>query len=97
MSAVAFLGLGHMGLPMAKNLAGAGHAVVCFDVVPAALDAAHAAGLSVAASARDAVAGADVVITMFPSGAHVLDAYRGSVDAEGLLASAPPGTLLIDC
>ena len=41
-------GLGHMGLPMAKNLAAAGHEVVGFDVFPAAIDAARAAGLAVA-------------------------------------------------
>ena len=41
---VAFLGLGHMGLPMAKNLAAAGHEVVGFDVFPAAVEAAREAG-----------------------------------------------------
>ena len=39
---VAFLGLGHMGLPMARNLVGAGHDVVGFDVVPGAREAARA-------------------------------------------------------
>jgi 3-hydroxyisobutyrate dehydrogenase len=93
---IAFLGLGHMGLPMARNLQSAGHTVTGFDVVPAAVDAARAGGLEVAAAATDAVTGADVVITMFPSGRHVLDAYRGSADVPGLLASAPPDTLFID-
>lgn len=96
MTAVAFLGLGHMGLPMATNLVAAGHAVTGFDVVPAAIDAARAAGIAVAASAVEAVGDAEIVITMFPSGAHVLDAYEGSADAAGLLASAPSGALFID-
>ncbi len=91
MMRVAFLGLGHMGLPMAKNLLVAGHELSGFDVVPAAVKAASAAGIAVAASAVDAASGADVVITMFPSGRHVLDAYSG-----GLLAAASPGTLFID-
>ena len=39
---VAFLGLGHMGLPMAKNLVAAGHEVHGFDLVPAAIEAAQA-------------------------------------------------------
>ena len=52
---VAFLGLGHMGLPMAQNLAAAGHEVVGFDVFPAAVEAARAAGLGVAESGADAV------------------------------------------
>lgn len=92
MTRVAFLGLGHMGLPMAFNLAKAGHEVVGYDVVPAAIDAARAGGLVVADAGADAAASADVVITMFPSGRHVIDAYR-----DGLLAAPAPGTLFIDC
>ena len=80
-----------MGLPMAVNLVGAGHEVHGFDVVPAAIEAAAAQGIPVAGSGAEAAAGADVVLTMFPSGAHVIDAYRG-----GLLAAAAPGTLFID-
>ena len=88
---IAFLGLGNMGGPMAANLVAAGHTVLGFDVVPAALDRARERGVTVAQDAATAVADADVVITMFPSGAQVLDAYR-----DGLLAAARPGTLFID-
>ncbi|MGF3057183.1 3-hydroxyisobutyrate dehydrogenase [Microbacterium sp. YY-01] len=88
---IAFLGLGHMGLPMAKNLLAAGHSVIGYDVVDAALEAAQAAGITTAKNAPDAAASADVVITMFPSGRHVIDAYEGE-----LLAAARPGTLFID-
>ena len=91
MSRIAFLGLGHMGLPMAVNLVGAGHDVHGFDLVPAAIEAAQAAGIPIAPSAVDAVADVDVVITMFPAGKHVIDAYQG-----GLLAAAKPGTLFIE-
>jgi 3-hydroxyisobutyrate dehydrogenase len=94
---VAFLGLGHMGGPMAVNLVRAGYTVAGFDVVPAALDAARANGVPVAASAAEAAAGADVVLTMFPSGRHVLDAYQGSASGQGLLAAAAPGTMFLDC
>lgn len=90
MTSIAFLGLGHMGLPMAQNLVAAGHEVIGFDVVSAALDAARSAGLPVASSGAGAVAAADVVFTMFPAGAHVLDAY------PDLLAAAPDGILFID-
>ena len=93
---VAFLGLGHMGLPMALNLVKAGYDVTGFDVVPAAIDAARAAGIPVADSGQEAAASAEVVITMFPSGRHVIDAYRGSSDADGLLAVAASGTLFVD-
>ena len=91
---IAFLGLGHMGGPMAGNLVQAGYDVIGFDVVPAALEAARAAGITCADSAREAVAGAGVVLTMFPSGRHLLEAYRGS---SGLLAAAAPDTMFLDC
>lgn len=94
---VAFLGLGHMGGPMAANLVKAGHTVAGFDVVPAALDAARAKGVPVAGSAAEAATGADVVLTMFQTGRQVLDAYRGTGDQPGLLAAATPGTLFLDC
>jgi len=91
MTTIAFIGLGNMGGPMAANLVKAGHSVQGFDVVPVALDRARESGVMVAADAAAAVAGADVVITMLPSGAHVLKAYR-----DGLIAAAGPDTLFID-
>jgi len=91
MTRVAFLGLGHMGLPMAVNLVKAGHEVHGFDLVPAAIDAARDAGIPVADSGADAVHDAEVVITMFPAGKHVIAAYQ-----EELLAAAAPGTLFIE-
>ena len=94
---IAFLGLGHMGLPMAKNLAAAGHEVVGFDVMPAAVEAAREAGLAGADSGTDAATGASVVFTMFQTGQQVLDAYRGSDGADGLLSVAASGTLFVDC
>lgn len=97
MKTIAFLGLGHMGGPMAANLVKAGYRVLGFDYAQAALDAAAASGVETVESGTEAAARADVVITMFPSGRHVLDAYRGDVTRPGLLASAKPGTLFIDC
>jgi 3-hydroxyisobutyrate dehydrogenase len=94
---VAFLGLGHMGGPMAVNLVKAGYEVTGFDVVPAALDAAREHGIPVAASAAETIPRADVVLTMFPSGQHVLDAYRGGDGQPGLLEAAAPNTMFLDC
>ena len=100
---IAFLGLGHMGGPMAVNLVKAGYTVAGFDVVPAALDAARAHGVATADTAAEAVAGAGVVLTMLPSGKHLLDAYRGTPgqpglpSQPGLLETAAPGTLFLDC
>lgn len=94
---IAFLGLGHMGLPMARNLAAAGHDVHGFDVAAPALEAARAAGLDVVDDAAGAVADADVVLTMFATGGQVIDAYRGSGVGPGLLEAAPTGILFVDC
>ncbi|KAD4060565.1 3-hydroxyisobutyrate dehydrogenase [Arthrobacter yangruifuii] len=94
---IAFLGLGHMGGPMAVNLVRAGYSVTGFDVVPGALEAAAAHGITTVSSAADAVAGAGVVLTMLPSGKHLLDAYRGTGGGPGLLAAAAPNTLFLDC
>ncbi|WP_406817009.1 3-hydroxyisobutyrate dehydrogenase [Mycobacterium sp. M23085] len=87
---VAFLGLGHMGGPMATNLVAAQHAVRGFDPVPAALSAATQAGVTGFDSATDAVAGSDVVITMLPNGELVKRCYAQ------ILPVARPGALFID-
>jgi 3-hydroxyisobutyrate dehydrogenase len=91
MTAVAVVGLGNMGGPMAVNLVSAGYDVTGFDLVEAAKEAVAAAGVRVAGSAAEAVAAAEVVITMLPAGKHVLDAY------PDLLAAAPAGSLFVDC
>ena len=75
MTKIAFLGLGNMGAPMAANLVKAGHAVEGFDLVEAAKTAAAASGVRIAPSAREAVAAADVVVTMLPAGRHVLASW----------------------
>src|SRR5262245_45908127 len=94
MSHIGFIGLGHMGYPMAQNLIQAGHAVTGFDINSAAADRITARGGVVATSIDVACAGADVVITMLPSGKEVREVYLGP---GGVLASAGQGTLLIDC
>jgi 3-hydroxyisobutyrate dehydrogenase len=91
---IGFIGLGNMGLPMARNLLEAGHAITAFDLVGGALDAAVAAGAKPAASADKAVAGAGYVITMLPEGRHVRDVY---LREDGVIAAAEDGALLIDC
>ena len=91
MAKVAFIGLGNMGGPMAANLVKAGHAVQGFDLVQASKDAAKADGVAIAASAADAVKGAEVIITMLPAGKHVVSVWQEVIPA------AQKGTLIIDC
>jgi len=90
MARIGFIGLGNMGLPMARNLLKAGQTLAAFDVVQAARDSAQAAGIRVVKRAADAVAEAEIVITMLPNGKLVLQVY------EEVLKSAAPGTLFID-
>src|SRR5690349_25121322 len=92
MSRVAFIGVGNMGGPMARNLAKAGHDITAFDLSAAALDAVVSAGGTKAASANEAAANAEIVITMLPAGHHVRSVYLD----DGLLRAAPKGALLID-
>lgn len=91
MTRIAFIGLGNMGGGMAANQAKAGHTVQAFDLSPAALDKAAAAGCVAAGSVAEAVRAADVVITMLPAGPHVRQVY-----AEQILPNAPTSALLID-
>jgi len=95
MTTIAFIGLGHMGGPMAANLVSAGHRVLGFDLVPELLQTAADAGVELAASGEAAAAESDIVLTMLPAGRHVLAAY-GTDESPGLLAAAKPGTLFID-
>ena len=92
MAKIAFIGLGHMGGGMAPNLAKAGHEVRAFDLSEEALARAVEQGCSRAGSTEEAVADADVVVTMLPAAKHVLDVYRSQV-----LGKAPTSALLIDC
>ncbi|WP_369213605.1 NAD(P)-dependent oxidoreductase [Streptomyces flavofungini] len=64
MEKIAFLGLGHMGEPMARHLLAAGHPLTVWNRTAAKADALVGAGARAAADPVDAVREADVVITM---------------------------------
>ncbi len=92
MATIAFIGVGNMGGGMAANLARAGHAVRAFDLSADAVARAVTHGCTAAASATEAAAGADAIVTMLPAGTHVRAAYEGD-----LFAAASPQAILIDC
>jgi len=94
MATIAFIGLGNMGGPMARNLIKAGHALTVFDLVPAAVAPIVGAGARAAGSPAEAARGAEVVVTMLPAGAHVRAVYTGT---GGVIAAAAKGALFIDC
>jgi 3-hydroxyisobutyrate dehydrogenase len=90
---VAFIGLGNMGGPMCGHLAQAGFDVSAYDLDPAALSRAVSAGARGAGSAREAVDGAQALITMLPAPPHVERVLLGE---GGLLAALAAGTVAID-
>ncbi|HEX4860453.1 MAG TPA: 3-hydroxyisobutyrate dehydrogenase [Rhizomicrobium sp.] len=92
MTNIAFIGVGNMGGPMARNLVKAGEGVTAFDLSAAVLEPVIAAGAVKAASVKEAVKDADVVITMLPAGQHVRAVYLD----DGILSAAKKGALLVD-
>jgi 3-hydroxyisobutyrate dehydrogenase len=97
MARIGFIGVGNMGGPMAANLVKAGHAVTVFDLSPAALAAAQAAGCAAAASAAACARGQDIVFTMLPAGQQVREVYGAKGQQGSVIDAADDATLLIDC
>jgi 2-hydroxy-3-oxopropionate reductase len=94
MTTVGFIGLGIMGGPMAANLVKAGYSVVGYNRHPEPIERLVAAGGRGASGVAEAVAGADVVITMLPDSPDVQSVALGE---DGVFANAKPGLLYIDC
>ncbi|MBV5262174.1 3-hydroxyisobutyrate dehydrogenase [Synechococcus moorigangaii CMS01] len=94
MANIAFIGLGNMGSGMCRNLIEAGHILKAYDVNCRVVETMVQHGAHAANNVTAAVEGADFVITMLPSGKHVLDVYFGT---DGAASKAPPGAVFIDC
>jgi 3-hydroxyisobutyrate dehydrogenase len=90
---ISFIGLGHMGNPMAANLLKAGFHVKVYDIFPAAVSALAAKGAVAATSLREVVEDADVIITMLQTGEQVNQTCLGE---EGIFHHAKKGVLYID-
>jgi 3-hydroxyisobutyrate dehydrogenase len=93
MMKVAFVGLGHMGAPMGRNVLAAGHDLVVHDLRRDAAADLVAAGAAWAASPQEAGTGRDVAITMLPGPPQVDEVMLGP---GGLLGGLPDGALWID-
>ncbi|MGA1187528.1 3-hydroxyisobutyrate dehydrogenase [Alphaproteobacteria bacterium LSUCC0226] len=87
---IGFIGLGNMGAPMARNLVHAGHDVTGFDLNP---DLCHAVAdqLAIADDAASAARGRDIVVTMLPNGAALLDV------AKKIIPEMQESACFIDC
>lgn len=90
---VGWVGVGRMGLPMARRLAAAGHEVAAFDIDPAGPARLAAGGARAAGSAAEAAAGAEAVFSSVPDD----DALRAAaLGADGTLAALGPGAVHVD-
>lgn len=97
MTRVAFIGIGNMGYPMARNLIAAGHEVHAYDLSARALERVLAAGARAASTMAEALAGAEAVLTMVPEGRLVRAVYTGGGSGDGIIGLAPDDALLVDC
>lgn len=79
---IAFLGLGNMGLPMARNLLRAGHQLTIYNRTRSKAEPLRSDGANVAASPAEAVGGAEIVFTMVAD-----DAALEQVMSEHTLAA----------
>jgi 3-hydroxyisobutyrate dehydrogenase len=90
---IGWIGLGNMGVPMARNLVRAGYAVMVYNRTAAKAAVLVEAGAELAVSPADLLEAADIVITMLSDDAAVREVHGGE---KGLLAGARAGKMVID-
>lgn len=89
---IAFLGMGRMGSPMARNLAGADWDLVVWNRTRGKAELLTDQGIAVAATAASAASGADVVISMLRTDAAVM----GLLFDRGVADAMTPGSIFVD-
>ena len=90
---IGFVGLGMMGLPMAKNLVEAGYTVTVFDLDAGAIEEAQEFGASPASTGAEVAAQSDIIITMVPDSPHVEAAIAGN---GGIIEGIRPESVVIE-
>jgi len=92
---VGFIGLGVMGLPMARHLASAGYPLIAYDIDQSALRRLEQIGrdIMIASAPSEVAAASDIVVTMLPHGREVEAVAFGT---RGLIEGFRPGSLLLD-
>jgi len=91
---VGFIGLGTMGMPMAKNLLNAGYEMVVYDINQEAVKEMVALGSTEVKTPRETAETCEFVMTMLPEVPHNDKVYLGK---DGLIEGAHEGLTLIDC
>jgi 2-hydroxy-3-oxopropionate reductase len=90
---VGFIGLGIMGMPMARNLMDSGYELTVHNRSPEKAEELGKKGAAVAATPREVAQNSDVVITMLPDSPQVREVVAGE---DGVLEGISDGALLID-
>ena len=90
---VGFIGLGHMGGPMCRNIIKGGHEVRIYDLSESAIKACEAVGGIAVNSIAETVAEAAIVMTSLPMPA---DVETVAIGPDGILENAAPGTIYVD-
>jgi 2-hydroxy-3-oxopropionate reductase len=90
---VGFIGLGVMGKPMALNLIRGGYRLLVYGRRPETMASLMEAGAIACGSAAEVAAGCDIVFTMVTTTSDVLEVVLGE---KGIMAGAPPGSILVD-
>ena len=93
MSKIGFIGLGIMGLPMARNLLKAGHAVIAYNRTRAKADQLAADGAKITDTPRQVAENADIIITIVTDTPDVEAVLFGP---DGIAAGAKAGTIIVD-
>ncbi len=91
---IAFLGTGHMGLPMARNLLAAGHELVAWNRTRARAEPLAAHGARVAGTPAEAAHGAEIAVSMLADDEAVDKVVFGD---EGIYEALPQGAVHVSC
>ncbi|HAT8177935.1 TPA: 3-hydroxyisobutyrate dehydrogenase [Legionella pneumophila] len=94
MANIGFVGLGHMGFPMAINLLKAGHSVMGYDLQQSALAHFVEQGGAIAHNLQELAKNKDIIVTMLQTGQQVLHVCLG---VDGIFSQLNAGSLYIDC
>jgi 2-hydroxy-3-oxopropionate reductase len=94
MEKIGFIGLGIMGVPMAKNLIAAGHSLVVYDIADEAVRKLVSAGAESGASPADVASkSGEIVITMLPNSPQVSEVVLGE---NGIVHGCREGQIVVD-
>ena len=90
---IGFIGLGMMGLPMARNLIDGGYPITVFDLDETLMDKAERSGASPSVSASETASKSDIIITMVPDSPHVETVITGPA---GIIEGIKEGSVVVD-